>query len=108
MTVSPPPNQTEHVRDLDRRVTVVETKIDFIQETVEHTKDAVEKVDRCLAKQNGVLPRLETGLNTLNTQLQEYKEKSIASATRSKLVWGVVASVGTAVILILLKVALGL
>lgn len=96
------------------RLAVLETKVDYIEETVKDTKTQLVTIDgkvdgisTHIAKQNGALPRLEENISRLLGRVEVTEKETLKTSTKAKITWGVISSIVTGAVLILVKILLG-
>ena len=87
--------------DLDTRVAVVETKVENIEiqqvETKKHLKEIYEvsqDLRQKISKQNGILPRMETSLISIESKMDEIAINAAVTSSKLKVLWVVFGTVG--------------
>jgi hypothetical protein len=80
--------------ELDKRLTVVETHIDYIRCQLEQNKMSLYEIqksigiiERNITKQNSVLPRLEASLKDTSQRADVSSRISIEMGMKQKIIW---------------------
>ena len=96
---------TEEIHDIDKRTAILEREIPFIVENINKTcekfdglNDKVDGISTYIAKQNGVLPRLESAMFSVLDHLSVQDKAVAVAATKSELVTKLVWSIGGTVV----------
>jgi chromosome segregation ATPase len=100
----------EKTQDLDRRISVAETKFSYIEETIQENKqklncidDKVDKINEQMVAQSAIFPRVEESIRKILKTQEVNSRKTTASEVRGKIIWGVVAAILTAAIALITK-----
>ena len=108
-----PTNESLNPND-HTRLAVLETKVNYIEETVKDTKIQLSAVDNKvdgisthIAQQNGTLPRLEDNISRLLDRIEFTEKEALKTSTKTKITWGIISAIVTGSVLILLKILLG-
>lgn len=91
--------------ELESRVSVVETKVEDIKESISEIKQITYSVRDYISKQNGILPRLEKSfssvadqINAFDKKLDTASEKLVGVTFKVKILWSIIATVGGSIL----------
>lgn len=104
----------EKIHEIDTRMTVVETKMGYVEEAIKENKHSLDKIEESvngieshISKQNGMLPRIEDSLSMVITRLNETEKTGAIVTTRQKLIWASVSAIVTGVAFLIIKLLTG-
>lgn len=103
------------IHDIDNRLSVVETDVEYAKVDLKEIKNVCSNVQVHLAKQNGTLPRIEEKVNQTSEDIQQFgdrmsiiEQKGAVISVVGKVTWGIVGGVIVGTILIIIKILLGM
>lgn len=90
--------------DLEVRVSVLETEISNMEETLKKLDSRLEDnhnltydIKSRLDKQNGLIPHMSEDIKTLLTHHESLKENQLKVGLRVKILWGIVIALGSSI-----------
>lgn len=87
-------------KDLDERVVRLETQVEEIKnsmnglrEKVDQNFDMTYEIKNHIAKQNGILPRMEASLFSVEDKIDKITVRVESTSLKLKIIWGILGTV---------------
>lgn len=114
---SPASDNGVSVHELDTRTSVLETRYEYLQKTLDDAKlqitdinSKVDKVAEHVVQQRITIegiPRMEANLDRALSKLGEQEKREATSSVKQKLLWGIGSAILTGAVMLIIKALMG-